>query len=620
MKLLFNLLDMDGTIHTWLEEPTDAGGTFRSEMAAGVSVQSSHVRLLPLGGSVGQVFSLAEYIDEQPERTQETARRMPLMLQMVQQLNVDLGKSQPFHERTLKSYLLQEAEGISRSAKLQWCSQHGCTGINLQHDGVVIRLTGDWTNADAEEELSRVSTAASGYVQTVETKAWPPGIVFDAQLEARYADANGQGDDEASPCVRVLQTAFEYISGRDMIPKPRAPVRDASGEPESKWVSFQRRYNIPYLYGLIKTHKMPFGWRFISGGTNLAMNLIGDWMHACLSGLLDETHHLASKAMSGAWGEDPMPCLESFIIRDSRDVVRRIRDLETRRRAAYRAHADGTATKPPHWRRVQFEVADFTTLYPSLPHDLILGAIAALLNRIFTAKRKGNTDGSTEPRYLRVSRGKTGPDSMHTAWVEGQRVNGVWQPPGDNRSVKYFTAEIIMRDLRFILANTYMTVGDELHRQVCGVPMGLACSPMIAVLMLAHYEIRMLEWMRRNAERPLGVMVDTPRGRVPLTASSRDALLSLACRLSRCCRAIDDVLFIDMSASERRWATSRMYPSALELKTVCSSPGVIQYLTESGSLKLSESPIHHPSLAGWLVPCYSSTYTVVSVLPRCTVK
>ena len=92
-------------------------------------------------------------------------------------------------------------------------------------------------------------------------------------------------------------------------------------------MSFQRRYNIPYLYGLIKTHKVPFGWRFISGGTDLAMNLIGDWMHASLSGLLDETHHLASKAMSGAWSQDPVPCLESFIIRDSRDVVRRIRDF-----------------------------------------------------------------------------------------------------------------------------------------------------------------------------------------------------------------------------------------------------------------------------------------------------
>ena len=33
-----------------------------------------------------------------------------------------------------------------------------------------------------------------------------------------------------------------------------------------------------------------------------------------------------------------------------------------------------------------------------------------------------------------------------------------------------------------------------------------------------------------------------------------------------------------MTASERRWAKAKMYPSTLELKTVCQSPECIQYL------------------------------------------
>ena len=76
----------------------------------------------------------------------------------------------------------------------------------------------------------------------------------------------------------------------------------------------------------------------------------------------------------------------------------------------------------------------------------------------------------------------------------------------------------------------------------------------------------------------MGTLVDTPQGRLPLTPALRDSQLGLACRLSRCCRAIDDVLFIDMSRREREWAKSRMYPPDLELKTVCMSPGPIQYL------------------------------------------
>ena len=87
---------------------------------------------------------MGAYVGEQPERTREAARRMPLALCLAKQLNEDWHRGQRHHERTLKSYLLQEGEGVSRVAKLAWCAQHGCTAINLQHDGVVVRLTDDW--------------------------------------------------------------------------------------------------------------------------------------------------------------------------------------------------------------------------------------------------------------------------------------------------------------------------------------------------------------------------------------------------------------------------------------------------------------------------------------------
>ena len=45
-------------------------------------------------------------------------------------------------ERTLASYVFQEAEGLSREAKLQWAARGGHEVQNLQHDGVVVRLVG----------------------------------------------------------------------------------------------------------------------------------------------------------------------------------------------------------------------------------------------------------------------------------------------------------------------------------------------------------------------------------------------------------------------------------------------------------------------------------------------
>lgn len=135
-----------------------------------------------------------------------------------------------------------------------------------------------------------------------------------------------------------------------------------------------------------------------------------------------------------------------------------------------------------------------------------------------------------------------------------------------------------MGDIRFILANTFMTVGDEVLQQTLGVPMGLSCSPMVAVMMLAYHEIRMLERMAGEAAQPLGSTFDTPWGRVVSTPATRAAHVDLACRVSRCCRAIDDVLLIDLRPAEQRWVLRSMYPNSLELKKVCASPDRVQYL------------------------------------------
>jgi hypothetical protein len=121
-------------------------------------------------------------------------------------------------------------------------------------------------------------------------------------------------------------------------------------------------------------------------------------------------------------------------------------------------------------------------------------------------------------------------------------------------------------------------VGDGVYKQTCGVPMGLSCSPMLAVIMLAFYEIRQLRRMVREAQLPLGTMITTPRGEEALTTALRSEHLHLAARFSRCCRAIDDVLMIDLSVEEQEWLLKETYPGALQLSKECGSPGRIQYL------------------------------------------
>lgn len=101
---------------------------------------------------------------------------------------------------------------------------------------------------------------------------------------------------------------------------------------------------------------------------------------------------------------------------------------------------------------------------------------------------------------------------------------------------------------------------------------------MLAVLMLAHYELRQLRQMKEQTQQPDGHMIDTPEGRVALNAQTRAEHVDLTMRFSRTARAIDDVLLIDVTPAEQEWLLRETYPTALELKMVCQSPQRIQYL------------------------------------------
>ena len=63
--------------------------------------------------------------------------------------------------------MFQEAEGISREAKLWWARVQGHAVNNLQHDGVVLQLARGASPQQAARELSRVCSRALGYEQPV---------------------------------------------------------------------------------------------------------------------------------------------------------------------------------------------------------------------------------------------------------------------------------------------------------------------------------------------------------------------------------------------------------------------------------------------------------------------
>ena len=59
---------------------------------------------------------------------------------------------------------------------------------------------------------------------------------------------------------------------------------------------------------------------------------------------------------------------------------------------------------------------------------------------------------------------------------------------GDTKTKKVITPERFEKWINFLLDNLYIQVGDELLRQVVGIPMGVSCSPHLANQQLRQVE------------------------------------------------------------------------------------------------------------------------------------
>ena len=160
------------------------------------------------------------------------------------------------------------------------------------------------------------------------------------------------------------------------------------------------------------------------------------------------------------------------------------------------------------------------------------------------------------------------------------RTGGQQRPPDKSgrRGAKFYDAGRILQALDYVLDNIFVTFGEKMYQQRLGVPMGFACSPMFAVLLLAFYELSFVrKWGGRIRDAVESAPVQTPWGVMPWSAA-RTRMARLVGDTARSCRAIDDVLLIGLTATERQWILCDMYPPSLELKEVYASPGRICYL------------------------------------------
>ena len=211
------------------------------------------------------------------------------------------------------------------------------------------------------------------------------------------------------------------------------------------------------MYWTPKLHKVPFEHRFIAGSSKCTTKDLSCLLTKVLTTVKDELIRYNNTKTSHN-GVNSM-----WIVKNSTfSLLSSLDQLDVR-----------TATS--------VQTYDFSTLYTSIPHNLLKARITALIHNSF--KRR---NGSNRYTHIKITSGKV-------YFID--TIN----PGGDN----LYTADQICRMVEFLIDNIFVKFGGCLFRQVIGIPMGTNCAPLLADLFLYSYESEFLDNMIRGGHRKL---------------------------------------------------------------------------------------------------------------------
>ena len=117
--------------------------------------------------------------------------------------------------------------------------------------------------------------------------------------------------------------------------------------------------------------------------------------------------------------------------------------------------------KSPGIRASSPSTYDFSTLYTTLPHNLIKDKLVGLIKRIL--RREG---------------------SLYTAYNDRH----AFYTSDAVRNYNLWSCQKVCEALTFLLDNIYIRFGSKLYRKIVGITMGTDCAPLVADLFLICYE------------------------------------------------------------------------------------------------------------------------------------
>ena len=180
-------------------------------------------------------------------------------------------------------------------------------------------------------------------------------------------------------------------------------------------------------------------------------------------------------------------------------------------------------------RAASIQTFDFSTLYTSIPHDLLKSRMNSIINNAFKYK-----NGATQYTQIKVG--------MNKSYLTSDPLNG------DNK----YTANDICKMTEFLVDNIYVRSGGQLFQQMVGIPMGTYCAPLLADLFLYSYENEFLYKLIKEGK------------------------IKLARKFNLLCCYIDDLISFNNKSSKE--FISDIYPEELTISETTESTSIASYL------------------------------------------
>ena len=192
---------------------------------------------------------------------------------------------------------------------------------------------------------------------------------------------------------------------------------------------------LPTLYWLPKLHKRPYKSRFIANSSACTITELSILLTSCLTAI---KNHVI-KYCTIVYERNGKNLFWS--IKNSGEILNKLKSRGFL--------ASGLSTY------------DFSTLYTTLPHNLIKDKLTELIEQTF------NREGS-----------------LYLACNDKNAFFTSEQP----KRYKLWSCQKMCDALHYLLDNIFIRFGSKLYRQIAGIPMGTNCAPLVADLFLFCYE------------------------------------------------------------------------------------------------------------------------------------